>query len=456
MSKGQKLQESLSTELKEWFNPNSPDGKAKLVKAIIALRNFNGGVIYIGVENRGQPVKKPENLDIDVDFHIDMVQSIVGAFCSEVFEVRVEAEDYFGERIVKITIPPGVKVPVVSKSPIKNDGGHPIVKSDAVYFRTLKSNNTPSSSELNWKMYPDLMDICFDNREADIARFINRNLSSDTLEGLQSFFLDTKKETLKSKSAQQKAEELLNHGWDKFAQKISKVRMKGIDFATYEVSAILDAPTNATLPDREFLNKINHTNPNFSGWPPWVVLDRTIDNPDRPIVSDHGWQAFIYQDVGHTFDHIDFWIAKPSAEFYLARIIDDDIGSWQNKPKSGTTFEFALMIRRVSEVITVLLRFGNALAIEKDNVKFTMIFRWKNMESRFLSTWSNPMRYLSLPSRREEKETIVKKEIPINASNELVIQIVYEIANSVLVSFDGFSIQKSIVEDIFQKMLNRQ
>lgn len=55
--------ESLNIELKAWIDPSTPEGKAKIVKAAIALRNFDGGYFGIGISNEGIPLtsEAPEN-----------------------------------------------------------------------------------------------------------------------------------------------------------------------------------------------------------------------------------------------------------------------------------------------------------------------------------------------------------------------------------------------------------
>jgi len=47
--------ESLGIELKEWLDPNTTVGKAKLVKACLALRNNNGGCLLVGFNDDGTP-----------------------------------------------------------------------------------------------------------------------------------------------------------------------------------------------------------------------------------------------------------------------------------------------------------------------------------------------------------------------------------------------------------------
>jgi predicted HTH transcriptional regulator len=68
--------ESLTVELKRWIDPNSAEGQAKIAKAAIALRNFNGGYLVIGFDDKTlEPdvVNTPSN--VRAIFHIDTSNS---------------------------------------------------------------------------------------------------------------------------------------------------------------------------------------------------------------------------------------------------------------------------------------------------------------------------------------------------------------------------------------------
>lgn len=70
--------ESLSVELKRWIDPDQPEGKAKIARAAIALRNFNGGYLVIGFDNDTlEPDVRNAPNDVKSVFHIDKIQGIV-------------------------------------------------------------------------------------------------------------------------------------------------------------------------------------------------------------------------------------------------------------------------------------------------------------------------------------------------------------------------------------------
>src|SRR5205823_423979 len=83
-------------------------------------------------------------------------------------------------------VPSGVKTPVAAKSTLKVSD-RTLISTDAVYIRSLMANNTPSTTRATWKDWRSMIEVCFDNREADIGRFLRRHLGSLTPEILQNF-----------------------------------------------------------------------------------------------------------------------------------------------------------------------------------------------------------------------------------------------------------------------------
>jgi predicted HTH transcriptional regulator len=83
--------ESLSVELKRWIDPATPEGMAKIVKAALAFRNYNGGCLIIGFKN--DPVE-PDTENVPQDtaaaFHLDKIQGGIAKYSSQPFEIEVE------------------------------------------------------------------------------------------------------------------------------------------------------------------------------------------------------------------------------------------------------------------------------------------------------------------------------------------------------------------------------
>ena len=81
----------------------------------------------------------------------------------------------FDQEFPVIEVGSGVKVPVATKSALA-DGEDVLIRENRVYVRSLKANNTPSTTEAIWKDWPQIVEVCFENREADIGRFFRRHL----------------------------------------------------------------------------------------------------------------------------------------------------------------------------------------------------------------------------------------------------------------------------------------
>lgn len=129
--------ESLSVELKRWIDPASPEGTAKIVRTVLALRNHGGGYLIIGFDNETlQPDVENVPVDVRSAFHMDKIQGLVSHFSSEPFEVAIEFPERGGQVYPVIVVPPGVKTPVASKSDLRLDDARLICKDD-VYVRSL-------------------------------------------------------------------------------------------------------------------------------------------------------------------------------------------------------------------------------------------------------------------------------------------------------------------------------
>jgi hypothetical protein len=171
--------ESLNVETKTWLDPRTSAGVAKLVKALFALRNRNGGTFVMGF-NDATLLPAPYNLNGDVKqlFHLDEIQHIVSKYANQVFEIEVQLLPLDGVIYPVIVVPQGVMVPVIVKANLLHEGNpsKPLLAEGDLYFRTLRSNGTPSSAKIRPNDYGELLDICFENREADIGRFLRRHL----------------------------------------------------------------------------------------------------------------------------------------------------------------------------------------------------------------------------------------------------------------------------------------
>ena len=155
--------ESLSIELKRWIDPDQPEGKVKIVKAALALRNYGGGYLVIGFDdNTHEPDQDNVPQNVKAAFHIDKIQALISRYASEPFEVSVEFPEREGQPYPVLIVPPGVKTLVVAKADLRSANGQ--INVNDVYIRSLRSNNTPSTTKATCReIWPSIIEACFEN-----------------------------------------------------------------------------------------------------------------------------------------------------------------------------------------------------------------------------------------------------------------------------------------------------
>lgn len=150
-----------------------------IVRACLAMRNNDGGYLIISFIDDGTPDTKNAPSDVTVRFHADAIQELVSKFASHAFDVTVEIRTRDGQQYPILCVPSGVETPVCAKSIVPNPDVErtPLVEPDAVYVRSVTSNNRVSTTKARREDWDRLVRICFDNREANIGAFVRRHLA---------------------------------------------------------------------------------------------------------------------------------------------------------------------------------------------------------------------------------------------------------------------------------------
>jgi len=447
--------ESLSVELKCWINPDTPEGITKIVKGVLALRNHGGGYFIVGFDDKTLlPDIKNIPQDVRTAFHIDKIQGLITRFSSEPFEISVEFPEREDQLYPVIVVPPGVKSPVASKSHLPNPTGkESLISQDDVYVRSLNSNNTPSTTKAKGKDWARIVDICFENREADIGRFLRRHLSGLKPETAREFALVISQGMEPTASVEDRLKKLLREGAERFNQKKLKQAPKPPEHGSWEVAMLIlgDVPKHSA--NQQFLNLLASNNPNFTGWPVWLDSRNFRNESERPHVVNSAWEAFI-PILDAEWNFIDFMLFDPKGRFYLRRALEDDIS--QRAPAPLKVLDFGLPIIRSAEAIAVGIAFAKGMRCDPEKTALGFAFQWSRLQGRTLGSWANRGRSIS-PGRisyQDEVEVFVNVplNVPLSALSEYVIQAVrplYEV-------FDGFSISKEVVEDLTTRLIERR
>jgi hypothetical protein len=166
------LAETLDTELKGWLDLSNPREAALLAKACLAMRNNDGGRVVLGIDDATtRSIPPPPGCDPVQAYHADKVNEVVGKYSVPKFEVRVGFKEYEQRVHAEIIIPGEIQAPVMARSAFERE-----LRQNAVYVRTISNGRASSCEPVTAADWDKLMRICFDNREADVGRFMRRHL----------------------------------------------------------------------------------------------------------------------------------------------------------------------------------------------------------------------------------------------------------------------------------------
>jgi hypothetical protein len=385
--------ETLNVEIKRWIDPTQVAGIEKVVKGAIALRNRNGGYFVVGFDDSTlAPDVANEPANARDLFHVDVIQGLVSRYASDPFEVGIAWGDRDGRKYPVIVVPSGVKVPVAAKRDLI-DGPRMAIKVGAVYFRSLASNGTPSTAEARPSDWAEIVEICFDNREADVGRFIRRHLAGFNTSSLMALLGEPAKPEKPAPTFCERALRLIDVGEARFREavktrKLSPDEGRMLQYGFWSIGLVIDPPKSSALPDQEFIARIGSSNPKYTGWPIWLDARHNSDPQNRPRVVKDAAEYLIVSLSPDFSNHIDFARLDPKGEFFLYRLLQDDGVPRIVTP--GQVLDPALMILRLAEAMGVGIAFAKALAWTPDQTTLAFAFRWHGLRGRRLTVWATP------------------------------------------------------------------
>lgn len=443
--------ESLNVELKDWLDPSQPHGVAKIVKAAFALRNRDGGELLIGFDDASL---RPNSMSAPQDprsmFHVDVIQGILTKYASEPFAVDLHFAVIEGRDFPIISVPSGVVIPVVVKRHLM-DGKDYLLKEDDVYFRTLRSNGTPSSAKIKAGDWTDMLRICFDNRETDIGRFLRRHLGSDVTARVFGMADDAKPHP----SLKDRAKAVQIDGESKLVEALQKRNdLAALEayqrLGSWSVALVIDPRFDKQDSDKAFLNTISSANPDYTGWPAWLDSSGFSEPNSRPYKREGAWQALI-DSLGST-QNLDFQRMHASGEFYLWRILDDDL---THKVRPRAAFDPTIAAYRVIEVLLVGLNFARALGAPDDgNLGF--LFKWKGLTGRVVESWAGRNVYFSGGRKSYDDEIETYVQLSVDTALSSVGMYAKKATDVLLGAFDGLSLREERYDELVEKMLSRR
>ncbi len=219
--------ESLSVEFKNWIDLTTPQGIEKLVRAVLSIFNRGGGYFLVGFDDTSSQPLPPPAGDLDTLYDRESIQQIISRYASapvEVDTMLVPRTDGSG-RFPVICVPTGVKSPVACKRDI---GG---TKTGDLLFRTLQANGIVSTSKARPEDWPDIVQVCFENREADVGGFVRRQLAGLDGSAIRTLMELAGGSVTPESSLQPEANALLDEG-----RRRSDLRLSGTEFEPLDLA----------------------------------------------------------------------------------------------------------------------------------------------------------------------------------------------------------------------------
>lgn len=445
--------ETLNVELKPWLKPSENYARVILVRALLALRNQNGGYLIIGIGDDGSPLPLPAHIVPTVDYHADEIQAIVSKYASKPFSIAVHFRPRNGQEHPIIQVESGIKTPVACKADLKHSETHKLTIHD-IYVRTLSSNGIVSSANAHGNDLEDLVERCFQNREAGHAKFLARVLQGlSKNDSLRLLSLIQNLSTSDGPEAGNASVKILNEGSARFLVVAAE---RGVDISEIgflECALTLEGRLKGHTADDEFLQSIKSVNPGLTGWPIWLVSSTFREQSDRPYTNNDAWEEFIDTRT-HNRRHLDFMIFRPTGEFYFRRMLEDD--GREDPNQNGKILDPILQILRVAEALVVGQSFGSFLRESGSEIKLKFEFRWSGLKGRFLTSWSHPERDVWGSSAAYQDEVTAFAEIGILANEHHISKCTHELISSLTRAFGGYKLPFEVVSDLVFKLLFRR
>jgi hypothetical protein len=448
--------ESLNVELKRWINPTESAGIEKIIKGALALRNRNGGFFIVGFDDKTlapDVANQPQNAK-DL-FHVDVIQGIISKYASDPFEVEIAWGMRDGTQYPVIVVPPGVKIPVAAKRDLM-DGPRTAVRVGAVYFRSLAANGTPSTTEARSSDWADIVEICFDNREADVGRFIRRHLAGLDIPSLMKLLGQP---APAAPTLCDRALRLIDEGEARFQESIktrtlSAAEKKMLENGFFSIGLVIDPLKPDALPNQEFMTRIASSNPNYTGWPIWQDSRHMVNTENRPRVVKDAFEYLIVSISPEFSNHIDFARLDPKGEFFLHRLVQDD--GVPSRIRPGQVIDPMLMILRVAEAMGVGVAFAKASGWPPDKTTLGFAFRWHNLKGRQLTAWANPWSDLREGGTAHDDTIQTCVQFSLDTPLTALAQFVDEATKRLFTAFDGTTIPRRTIEDLVKRLFERK
>ena len=233
------------------------------------------------------------------------------------------------------------------------------------------------------------------------------------------------------------------------------VAQRGVQLPSHgawEVGLVLigDIPSHSA--NHAFLNLLNSSNPDYTGWPVWLDSRGFPDESERPDVFENTWESFIFIQDRNWHNSIDFMRLDPKGQFYLRQAFYEDMRDLEPMK----SLDFVLPIRKTAEAMAVGIAFAKAMGCDPEKTQLAFGFRWTKLNGRELISWTEPGRRIRHAGRAYQDGVFVPIEVPLETPLSALGEVVSQAIKPLFRVFDGFELSKDVVEDLTRETIERR
>jgi Putative DNA-binding domain len=414
--------ERLDVEFKDWLDPKDDGHKAKIAKALMALANFGGGILVLGIQEIDKGWKTNLMQKYPATFSQDDINGIVKNYAAPAFHCELILVQHPTAEVKYpfIRVPDNLTIPVRSK----RDGGEVRVNR---YYGRLPG---PCSDELNERAWDELISRCVRRNKDGLLKDL-----IDVFQGSQA----TKTQELNALAVfnEQATARLKAVAADAYHSTYGRgTRTFSFAFGSTFVARTVD----------EIRDTLRQTR-GETGWTPFICL-----GTHPPYFFDGLLECHIIPERVSK-SHSDFWRASRTGNFTLIRPYDEDFSPGKMTP--GSELDPVLTIWRVGDCALHAAKIADALGYS-DSIE--LMIEWTGLSGRRLSYLDDRSRFDYAPPAptptRQDKVTVRLAATAASIKADLA-SFVIKATEDLYRGFGFFELSRQIVERELAKMQGR-
>lgn len=423
--------ETLATELKAWLDLSTPEGKANLAKAAIALANHGGGTIVMGLRESSTGPLISEPLPSNIPrYNVDDVNAAINRYADPSVHCDVVHLLHPTSRHEHafVVVPGGHRTPIMSVRDLPGK-----IASQVAYIRKAGPKSEPPYTSEEWRV---LITRCVQNEREALLDSIRIILQGQSLERAETEEVDKLEAFQKSSRAR----------WKKMLESVPSDSPVRFQHGSYEqVYKVLDvAPT----PDlREVKNRLSKASEiKMTGWGPFVFFTRP---PIGPIPAGDAIEAWLgYAENGVSDPrHADFWRVSRDGFLYEIRGFDED---FTEKAKPGTVLDLTTPIWRIGETILYVARYAELFA---DDPEIAMQIEYRGLAGRELRSIFD-QRYLSYDRRCVIDSLVIRGQQRASVITDNTVEVLMALLSPLYEAFDFAPLTTDMISRELAKFRN--